>query len=179
MNSNKGFDDAVVTGYKARCDESQYGFMPHPDEERTPEYAHVYFTGIHDGREVVYDAVFYTLRLHHESEMFSIVEEMAKKKFPDYAEMADDLDEGDAPPEEVSMFMAETIIDLEEDDVVKVREHAEVDTDADFGIGLDVGLHVEEITDERIGRFIRDFNTGSLKLDPTLYSFASEESGDE
>jgi|SRR5690606_17280138 len=166
MDSNPGFDETVVGDYKARCSGNPFGFVLHAGEERTPEYAHVYFTGVYEGREVVYDAVIYTLRLHHESEVYSIVEAQARKKFPDLV-MGEDAE----PPEEVAMHMAEIILSLEEDESVRVREHAEPDPDADFGVGLDVGLHVDEITDERIAGFIRDFNRGALKLDPTLYTF--------
>lgn len=176
---NPGLDARVVADYKAQCENSPYGFVPHPGEERTPEYAHVYFTGPYEGLEVVYDAVFYTLRLHHESEVYNLVEEMAIKKFPEYAERLQDQDDDTEPPEEVSMFMAEAIVDLEEEEAVRVKEHVEVDADADFGIGLDAGLHVEEITDETMAAFIRDFKAGNLKLDPILYSFASGESDEE
>lgn len=167
MESNQGFDSAVVADYKARCVRNPFGFVVHPEEERTPEYVHVYFTGTYEGREVVYDAVLYTLRLHHESEMYGIVEELTKKKFPDAYDDAEDAD----PPEEVAMHMAEIILSLEEDESVRVQEHVDLDLEADFGIGLDVGLHVDEITDERIAVFIREFNSGTLKLDPTLYTF--------
>ena len=34
---------------------------------------------------------------------------------------------------------------------------------------------IEEITQEVIEKFISDFNAGTLELDPTLYSFTSEE----
>jgi hypothetical protein len=40
---------------------------------------------------------------------------------------------------------------------------------------LDISLNVEEITQEVIEKFISDFNAGTLELDPTLYSFTSEE----
>lgn len=179
METNKGFDSGAVAAYKSQCDSSQYGFIPHPEEERTPEYAHVYFTGIYDGREVVYDTVLYTLRLQHESELYSMAEEMTKEKFPDYADADTDGAEEGEPSEEVAMYMAEIILGLEEEESVRVQEHAEVDPDAGFGVGLDVGLHVQEITDAGIAKFIRDFKTGNLKLDPTLYTFQFSDSREQ
>ncbi|HLT73389.1 MAG TPA: hypothetical protein VKZ75_12090 [Cyclobacteriaceae bacterium] len=176
MASNQGFDSAVVADYQAKCSSNPFGFVLHPEEERTPEYARVYFTGAYEGREVVYDAVLYTLRLHHESEMYSIVEEITRKKFPEYSFQDNDNTEGTEPPEEIAMHMAETILSLEEDESVRVQEHVEMDLDSDFGIGVNVGLHVDEITDERIGGFIRDFNKGDLNLDPTLYTFLFSDS---
>jgi len=178
MESNQGFDANVVAAYKEQCSRNPFGFVLHPEEERTPEYAHVYFTGNYQGREVVYDTVLYTLRLEHECEMYSIVEEMTKKKFPGYSMQLSDSAEDTEPPEEVAMHMAEIILSLEEDETVRVKEHAELDLTAGFGIGLDVGLHVEEITDERIATFIRRFNRGDLTLDPTLYTFQFNDADD-
>lgn len=176
MELNQGFDGNVVAAYKAKC--NPFGFVLHAEEERTPEYAHVYFTGTYEGRDVVYDTVLYTLRLEYETEIYSIVEEMTRKKFPEYTTQVNDdaEDEDTEPPEEIAMHMAEIILSLEEDESVRVQEHAELDLAAGFGIGLDVGLHVEEITDERIAGFIRDFNKGDLKLDPTLYTFQFSDS---
>ncbi len=71
--------------------------------------------------------------------------------------------------------MAEVIMELEEDETVKVKEHVDMDENAEFGISLDVGLHVEQITDKIIEKFIRDFNEDTLKLDPTLYSYQTED----
>lgn len=176
MARNPGFDASVVQAYKERCRDSPFGFVAHPEEERTPEYFQVYFTGIYEGREVVYDAAFYTLRLHHESELYSMAEDLTREKFPDF--YSDDKSEDTNPPEEVAMYLAGLVLDLEEEESVRVKEHADIDPDADFGVVLDVGLHVAEITDERIAGFIRDFNAGVLKLDPTLYAFQHNDPGD-
>ena len=71
--------------------------------------------------------------------------------------------------------MAEVILELEEEESVKVKEHVDMDVHADFGIALDIGLHVEKITPAIVENFIRDFNNDSLQLDPTLYSFQTKE----
>ena len=45
----------------------------------------------------------------------------------------------------------------------------------DFGIGLEVALYVPALDDTVIEHFISQFNNGTFKADPTLYSFKSEE----
>jgi hypothetical protein len=190
MESNQGFESDVVLDFKERCARSGQAFLLHPEEERTPEYVHIYFVGSHEGHEVIYDAVMYTLRLHHESEIFEIAEEKVAIKFPQYRKLTEQEEEtidqlsevdfdNDREQEEIGLYIAEVVMELEDDEAVKVREHVNVNPEADFGIGLDVGLHLQEITDETINRFVQSFNSGALKLDPTMYSFLHSESGDE
>ena len=151
------------------------------EDESTDEYVHFYFIGKFEGREVIYDAVIYTLRLHHESELYEIAEHRAAKHFPEYKKITYDEDENgnlaalDPLEEEIGLFMAEVIMELEEEESVKVKEHVELDCNTDFGISLDVGLHVEKITPKVIEKFIKDFNEDNLKLDDTLYSFQTQD----
>lgn len=151
------------------------------EDEQSDEYAHFYFIGVYEGRDVIYDAVIYTLRLHHESELFEIAEHRAAQHFPEYKKINyDEDDDGnlqslDALEEEIGLYMAEVIMELEEEESVKVSEHVDQDVHAEFGISLDVGLHVEQVTHEIISKFIRDFNDDNLKLDPTLYSFQTQD----
>lgn len=180
---NEGFDPAVIADYQARMKAAGMPFLLDEDDERSDEYVHAYFIGQHNDQDVVYDVAFYTLRMQHESELFEIAEERAERQFPNYKraelEDADDAEETDEFQEEVGMFMAEVILELEEEERVRVKEHADIDTDTDFGIGLDVGLHVEKITDKVMETFISQFNAGKFQPDPTLYSFQSSESEDE
>jgi len=71
--------------------------------------------------------------------------------------------------------MAEVIMELEEEGTVKVKEHVDLDENAEFGVSLDAGLHVEKITPKIIERFIKDFNEDTLVLDDTYYSFMTED----
>ena len=71
--------------------------------------------------------------------------------------------------------MAEVIMELEEEEAVRVSEHVDMDVHVDFGIALDIGLHIEKITPAIIQKFVTDFNTDSLQLDTTLYSFQTKE----
>lgn len=177
MVENKGFDPAVINDYKRRISDAGKSFVPDREDERSDEYVHFYFVGKHNNGEVIYDAVLYTLRLHYESELFEIAEHKAAMHFPEYKKINYDEDENgnfktlDDQEEEIGLFMAEVIMELEEDESVKVQEHVEVDTHADFGIGLDIGLHIEKISDQTIENFIQQFNSGSLELDKTLYTY--------
>ena len=69
--------------------------------------------------------------------------------------------------------------ELEEEDVIKVSEHVDIDEHGDFGIGLDVGLNVDKVSQEVIEKFITAYNSDTLKLDDTLYSFQFDHGEDE
>ena len=150
------------------------------NEERAGEIAHFYFLGIYNGEETVYDTFLYTLRLHHSSEMYEIAERKAIQQFPDFKKLSseeeeeiDDVDNMESADEKIGLYMAEIILELEEEETVKVQEHIDMDTANETGIGLDVGLNLEEINDKVIAKFINDFNYGEVDLDTTLYSFQS------
>jgi len=175
---NRGFDLAVMDEYKARIKSGgkTFSFVT-SDENNNDEYAHFYFIGKYEGSDVVYDAVLYTLRLDHQCELYEVAEHRAANHFPQYKKITYEEDEnGNLQPldeleEEIGLFMAEVILELEEEDQVKVKEHVEIDPNIDFGIGLDAGLNVEKITPKVIEKFIKDFNEDTLSLDKTLYSF--------
>ncbi len=150
------------------------------EDENTEEYAHFYFLGLHDEKEVLFDAVLYTLRLQHESELFEIAEQKAAEHFPHYKKIQYEEDEEgnllalDDLEEEIGLYMAEVMMELEEEGEVKVKEHVDLDLQHDCGIGLDVGLHIDKVTSNIIESFIRDFNADKLVLDPGYYSFQTQ-----
>ena len=176
-NKNKGYDPAVIAEYKDKIKAAGKNYILDEEDENSDEYVHFYFVGSHDGEEVIFDSVLYTLRIHHESEVFEIAEDKAEKHFPHYKKIKFEEDEnGDLEllnqqEEEIGLYMAEVIAELEEEDSVKVSEHVDLDLDHEFGIGLDIGLHIESVTHAIIERFIHDFNTDKLSLDESLYSF--------
>jgi len=178
---NQGMDQETIQEYKARIVSGGKLYVLDDEDESSEEFAHFYFIGVYEGKEVIYDAVLYTLRLQHESELFEIAEHRAAKHFPQYKKIAYQEDENgnletlDSLQEEIGLFMAEVIMELEEDEAVKVKEHVEVDDKAEFGIGLDAGLHVPEVTPAIITKFINDFNDDTLVLDDTLYSFQTQD----
>ncbi len=86
---------ALVDEMKARINSSGKTFLlvDEETEENSEEYAHFNFIGKHEGKEVVFDAVMYTLRLQHESELFEIAEHRAAKHFPQYKKINYEEDE--------------------------------------------------------------------------------------
>jgi len=178
---NKGYNPEVIEEYKARIRATGKVYLPDEEDENSEEYNHFYFIGKYEGKEVIYDAVLYTLRLQHESELYEIAEHRAAKHFPEFKKITYEEDENgnlenlDSLEEEIGLYMAEVIMELEEEETVKVQEHVDLDALVEFGVSLDVGLHVEEITPKIIERFIKDFNEDNLKLDSTLYSFQTQD----
>lgn len=181
--SNKGYNPEVIQEYQRKIQAAGQRFLvDETDEDNNEEYLHFYFVGKDDdGKEVIYDAVMYTLRMQHESEMFEIAEHRAAQHFPDYKKIAYEEDENgdlsalDSREEEIGLYMAEVILELEEEETVKVQEHVDMDKHVDFGIALDIGLHADAITPGVIEKFIDDFNSDNLQLDDTLYSFQTTE----
>ena len=178
---NKGFDPDEIRDYRAKMTSLARPYLLDDEDDSTDEYSHFYFIGKFEGREVIYDAVMYTLRLHHESELYEIAEHKAANHFPQYKKISYDEDEDgnmkalDPLEEEIGLYMAEVIMELEDEEAVKVKEHIELDTNSEFGISMDVGLQVEKITPKVIEKFIKEYNEDSLRLDETLYSFQTQD----
>lgn len=181
MIENKGFEPQIIQEYKERMQSQGRNHLLDEEDESTDEYVHFYFIGMYEGREVIYDAVMYTLRLQHESELFEIAEHRAAKHFPDYQKITYEEDEFgnlatlDPRQEEIGLYIAEVIMELEDEEAVKVKEHVDMDPNTDFGVALDIGFHVEKITPDKITRFVNDFNEDMLQLDETLYSFETQD----
>lgn len=183
---NPGFDPEEIAQLKSECKAEGKNFVYvddgiDADEEENDEHAHVQFIGSDNGREVVYDALIYTLRLHHATKVYDMALEKVQKQIPGYVspdEREIDAEDDDVRDEEAELLLTEYIEEIEEDDEVKVSEHVETDRNFDYGIGLEVGLNREEITGKVIDDFITHFNGGRLKLDKNVYSFKSSEEED-
>jgi hypothetical protein len=182
---NPGFESKNIEELKKELKKSGKSFKIIPDEENSDEFVNFYFLGMFEGREVIYDAALYTLRLHHSSEVYELAEHEAAKKFPNFKTIAYEEDEeGNMKPltseeEEIGWYITETIMEIEEDETVKVQEFLDIDTNHDFGIGIDVALNLEFINDKVINDFIKNFNEDTLVLDETYYSFMSEDEEDD
>ena len=160
-------------------------YVLNEEEPQGEEFAHFFFVGTHQGREVVCDAVIYTLRLEHSSQVYETADQRATEQFPKYRPwdfevneagelvMPADLDE------EVELYKAEVMMELEEEEAIKVKEYLTVDESFDYGIGVEACLNVEEVTAEVINKFVKDFSAGSVALDDTYYAFHSEDDEDE
>jgi hypothetical protein len=181
MAENKGFTPETIEAFKNKMQAAGTTYWLDENDENTDEYAHFYFIGMYEGKDVVYDAVMYTLRLQHESELFEIAEHRAANHFPQYKKITYEEDENgnlaalDPLEEEIGLYIAEVIMELEEEEAVKVKEHVDMDPNTDFGVALDIGFHVEKVTPREIEKFIKDFNEDTLELDETLYSFQTQD----
>jgi hypothetical protein len=184
---NQGFAPEEIALLRQQIKHSGFSFLYNDDEVQSEEleFAHFFFVGKHEGKDVIFDAVMYTLQLAHSSKLYEMAEMRAVEKFPHYKPFEYDEDEHgniiepEEIDEEVEEFKAEIMDELEEEESVKVREEVVLDTDFEYGIGLEVSLNVDEITEEVIDKFVKDFNNGTLNLDPTMYSFRHDSDEDE
>ena len=178
---NKGFDPKVIEDYRQKMKAKNQNFLIIDSEDNSDEYVNFNFIGTYEGKEVVYDAVLYTLRIHYHSELFELAEHKAAQRFPNYKKINYEEDENgnlkalNDEMEEIGLYMAEVMMELEEEEAVKVQEHLYLDPNVDFGVGLDAGLHVDEITPAVISKFVKDYNEDKIELDETLYTFEEEE----
>lgn len=174
---NKGYDPKTVDQYKGKIKDSGTNYLLDETDDQTDEYVHFYFVGKEEEVEVIFDCILYTLRFQHESELFEIAEQKALEHFPEYqkikasAKEDEELSVPDELEEKIGLYIAETLVEMEEEGEVKVKEHVELDTTHEFGIGVDAGLNLERITPEIITQFVSDFNADTLNLDEAFYSF--------
>lgn len=179
---NEGFDPKVINKYQQQMKAAGTPYLLEDSADNSDEYVNFYFIGKYEGREVIYDAVIYTLRLHHESELYEMAEHKAAQHFPKFKSIKYREDENgdymalDDLEEEIGLYITEVMTELEEEGEVRVQEHLELDTNIDFGIGLNAGLNVDEVNPEVIKKFIKDYNEDTLKLDDTFYSFQVSDS---
>lgn len=150
-------------------------------EDNSEEYINFYFIGMYEGKEVVYDAAIYTLRLHYHSELYEVAEHKAAKFFPEFESIRYKEDENgdleilDDKEEEIGLYMAEVMMELEEEGEIKVKEHVEVDPNLDSCVGLDAALNVDEINDSVISDFVKKYNADTLELDHTYFTFQTQD----
>jgi hypothetical protein len=178
---NEGYDPEEINALKEECQQEGKSFIYVEDDDldvlESGECVHIQFPGQYQGQEVIFDTLVYTLRLHHSSLVYEMAVDQVRKTYPEYVP-PEDREPGykinTELEEEAETALTEIIEEIEETETVKVQEHVELDTQSDYGIALDVCLNVEEITDEVIENFIRNFKANALSLDNTLYSFTSE-----
>jgi len=178
---NDGFKPESIESLKQELQSTGKEYQIIPSDDNSDEFYHFRFIGLYENKEVIYDTALYTLRLHHASEIYELAEHKAAQKFPNFKGINYEEDEnGNLKPlssaeEEIGWFMTEMIMDLEEEEAVKVQEFIDIDTNHEFGIGLDAALNVEYIDEKVIKKFVREFNDDTIRLDETLYAFQSEE----
>lgn len=173
---NKGFEKEEIEKLKAECAEEgqTYVFVEDEDDlDDSGEFVHFQFVGKKDGKEVIYDALMYTLHMHYNSLLYEEAEKKVMKVHKNYVPY-DERTEKYKVDEDAEQLLEEFMEEMEEEETVKVAEFLEIDEEFEFGIGLEVALNVEEITPDTIADFITNFNSDKLKLDKTLYSFKND-----
>lgn len=176
---NEGFDPAEIQVIKDQAQSEGRVFVYNETEPRSNEYAHFYFVGNYEGNPVIYDAIMYTLELHHGAMLYEMAEEETIKKFPNYKkwDLTEDEDgnfnlpEEEELDEEAETYKQIILEELEDEEAVKVAEKLVIDTSFEFGVGIEACLNVEEVNDETITNFVNAFNNGTFKVDDTLRSF--------
>lgn len=178
---NDGLMPESIQALKQELKSTGKNFQIVTSEDNSDEFYQFRFIGMYENKEVIYDAALYTLRLHHASEIYELAEHKAAQKFPNFKGIHYEEDEnGNLKPlssdeEEIGWFITEIIMDLEEEEAVKVQEFIDLDTNHTYGIGLDAALNIEFIDDSVIEKFVKEFNDDTIRLDDTLYAFQSEE----
>lgn len=181
QHKNEGFSTESIETLKQELTASGKSYKIIPSEDNSEEFVNFYFIGMHEGREVIYDAALYTLRLHHSSEVYELAEHRAAKKFPNFKGIHYEEDENgnlkplSADEEEIGLYITEMIMELEEEEEVKVQEFIDIDTNHDYGLGLDAALNLDRIDEQTISKFVKEFNEDTIELDDTLYAFQSED----
>jgi hypothetical protein len=185
MAMNPGFDPEEIEQLKKECQAEQLNFVyvedEFEDEDENNEHAHVQFVGLYKEKEVIFDALIYTLRLHHSTLVYDEALDRLKKSYPNYVSLDERDENHKADPnedEEAETMLTELIEEIEEGEEISVREHVEVDDTFEYGVGLEVGLNKTEINEKVINDFIIRYNSGRLQLDSTLYSFTGSEDED-
>jgi hypothetical protein len=180
MENNQGFDPQEIARLQKELQAAGKSYQFIEEDEVSEELAEFFFIGTHEGKPVIYDCLLGTLQLAYESNLLELAEAKCKEKFPDYKGFEFEVDEngnavaGGEESEEVEDYKAYAMYEIEEAGLAKVSESCELDLNFEYGLGLEVYLNVAEITEEVIEKFIADFNSGKLQLDPTLYAFESD-----
>lgn len=185
MPTNLGFDSSEIAKFQAELTKLGSPFKYIEEDEVSSDMAEFMFIGKHEGKPVIYDCLLGTLRMAYESNLMEMAEAKAKEKFPDYQGFEIEVDErGNARQigeeiEEVEEYKAYAMYELEESGDANLAEFVETDVQFEYGVGLEAYLNVPEITKWVIEDFIEKFNSGTLELDPTRYSFESDDDEDD
>jgi hypothetical protein len=177
---NPGYDPAEIENLKRECEQEGLPFVLVEDEldlEDTGEYAQFQFVGRKNEEEVIYDVAMYSLRMQHSSKLLEEAEKMVKKKFKDFVPL-ELRNERYKANEDADLLVQEYVEELEDDESITVAESLDEDLSFEYGIGLEVVLNVEEVTDQVITKFINEFNGGTLELDTTQRSFKHQDDED-
>ena len=84
MTNNQGFDQEEIKKLKEEIVASGRNYVVIESEDNNDEFINFYFIGMFEGKEVIYDAALYTLKMQHNSEIFELAQHKVAQKFPQY-----------------------------------------------------------------------------------------------
>lgn len=178
---NPGYDAGEIAQLKKECKEEGQNYVLVLDEQElsdSGEYFQFQFIGkSEDGREVIYDAAIFTLELHYNSMILDEAEKRVGAIHKDFIPI-EQRTEDYVINHKADELIEEFIMEMEDDEEMKVSEFINIDKDFEFGIGLEVAINVEEIFPEVIEDFIKEFNEGTFELDKNRYSFKQDIAGE-
>ena len=173
---NPGFDIKEIEQLKKECSEEGQNYVLVLDDielSDSGEYYQFQFVGKHEDKEVVYDAAIFTLELHYNGVLLEEAEKRVAAIHKDFLPI-EERENDYIPNIKADELIEEFIMEMEEDEDMKVSEFIKKDPDFEFGIGLEVAVNAELITQEDIGRFVDDFNAGTFELNSNRFSFKQE-----
>ena len=141
QNKNEGFSPESIEALKQELLASGKPYKIIPSDDNSEEFVNFYFIGIYEGKEVIYDAALYTLRLHHSSEVYELAEHKAAQRFPNFKGIHYEEDEnGNLKPlsgdeEEIGLYSTEIIMELEEEE-----DRLQAYKVSAFGLMIGVGI---------------------------------------
>lgn len=178
---NPGFDEAEIVQLKKECQEEGQNYVLVLDEQElsdSGEFFQFQFVGkTEDGKEVIYDAAIFTLELHYNSLLLDQAEKRVAAIHKDFVPIEQRGDDYEINPK-ADELIEEFIMEMEDDDDMKVSEFLNIDKEFEFGIGLEVAINVAEIFPEVIEDFIKEFNAGEFKPDTDRFSFKQDIAGE-
>lgn len=167
---NKGLENSEIARIKALCKKEGKNFVYNTEEERDDNFAHFFFIGQHEGKEVVFNGFMFSLEMEYISTLYDTAQEVLLERMPNLTE--DDLD---TESMEIIGQLEEIVGEIEESGEVQVQEFVELDDSVEYGIGINVCLNLLEVTDADIEKFVKDHTNDTLELDTTAYSFDFDE----
>ena len=167
---NKGLENKEVERIKALCKKEGKNFIYNTEEERDENFAHFFFVGEHEGKEVVFNGFMFSLEMEYISSLYDAAQEVLLERMPNLTE--DDLDTDSI---EIVGQLEDIVAEIEDAGEIQVQEFVELDESVDYGIGINVCLNLLEVTDQDIEDFVDQINKDELELDPTAYSFDFDE----
>ncbi len=166
---NAGYSQEEINKVIEQCKKTGKSFMYREVDTENRTFANFLFIGENDGTPVIFDSFIYTLETEYFSTLYEEAQEEVIRQHPEWANANFEAEEGE------HIDLLEAIADeLSKDDQYDIQEFVDVDEDAEYGIMLDICLNVPEITDDIIEKFVKEFNSNTLELDETFYSFDLE-----